>query len=120
MPEIKQILPIPDSLTVLTHERNEISRWHYIDAIAKGETVLYALVTTEDGQNDILFYVGDYFGCFELVDEDSIISVLVTPTIHCRKCGKRMIAYTTHEDPECVRYRCSCGEIADDGNDWLW
>ena len=73
---------------------------------------MYALV--EDGFGGALeFYTTDCNGIGELQEHD-VDYVMLTPTIHCQKCGRRMLATTTTKDPDRVIYRCICGETFDD------
>ena len=122
MPKIKQILPIPEGMTAMTGYKTKAGELYYTDAIAGGDIVFLALVKTEDGLEDTLFYVSDYFGYFQLVDENSKIYVMLAPTTYCQKCGKRMLAFTRPEDPEAVLYRCTCGETTSGAEEygWLW
>ena len=113
---IKQILPIPEGLTAMTRHEDENGKEYYFDAKANGETVLYALVNDEDG-DAIQYYTADYTGMGELEDYGSGY-VRLTPTVHCQKCGRRMLATTTPITPETVVYRCICGESMDERAFW--
>ena len=87
-PVIKQILPIPESLTAMIRCETENGKKYYFDANATGGTVLYALV--EDGFGGALeFYTTDCNGIGELQEHD-VDYVMLTPTIHCQKCGRRI------------------------------
>ena len=111
-PVIKQILPIPEGLTAMIRCETENGKKYYFDANATGGTVVYALV--EDGFGGALeFYTTDCNGIGELQEHD-VDYVMLTPTIHCQKCGRRMLATTTTKDPDRVIYRCICGETFDD------
>ena len=108
---IKQIISIPEGLTAMTRRENEKGNGYYFDAIATGETVMYALVE-EDDICGLSFYAADCNGIGELEEYDAGY-VKLTPTMHCQKCGRRMLATTTTKAPERVIYRCFCGEILD-------
>ena len=76
-PVIKQILPIPESLTSMIRCETENGKKYYFDANATGGTVVYALV--EDGFGGALeFYTTDCNGigdaCQDL-DGDGIIDI---------------------------------------------
>ena len=88
-PVIKQIIPIPEGLTAMTRHEDKNGRKYYYDANANGETVVYALVEDESGDG-LEFYAADCYGCGEL-EEYETDYVLLTPTVHCQKCGRRMI-----------------------------
>ena len=115
---IKQILPIPESLTALTRRETSDGHKYYVDAIAGCETILYALINV-DGIDGVEFYSADYYGIGELVGDDPTY-VIMAQTAYCKKCGKRMVASTTPNAPERVRYRCICGERLDRKDLCLW
>jgi len=106
---IKQLLPIPDRYTPLTkHEKYGTKKYWYVDAIAEGETVLYALIEDED-MEIVHYYTSDCLGVGD-IELDDIGCVMLVPTVYCPNCRSRMIAHTTPEDPERVVYNCICGE----------
>ena len=113
---IKQILPIPEGLTAMTRSEDDNGKKYYLDAIAQGETVFYALVE-EDDFCCLSFYTADAYGIGEL-DEHDANYVMLTPTVHCQKCGRRMLATTSPKAPTRVKYRCICGETFDDKAIW--
>ena len=115
---IKQILPIPDSQTALHRAWTQDGDPYYIDAIAAGKTVLYALITTDSGIDRVSFYTQDCVGDPDLLEDDE--DVILAPTMYCQKCGKRMAAYTTPDEPKRVRYRCTCGETQEENFEWMW
>ena len=79
-PVIKQILPIPESLTAMIRCETENGKKYYFDANATGGTVVYALV--EDGFGGALeFYTTDCNGIGELQEHD-VDYVMLTPIIH--------------------------------------
>lgn len=109
---IKQIIPIPEGLTAMTRREDERGKRYYFDANATGETVMYAVVEDESGDG-LEFYTADCNGIGELEEYDPDY-VMLTPTIHCQKCGRRMFATTTTKAPERVIYRYICGETISD------
>ena len=111
-PVIKQIISIPEGLTAMTRHEDKNGRKYYFDANANGETVVYALVGDESGDG-LEFYAADCYGFGELEEYDPDY-VMLTPTVHCQKCGRRMLANTTTKAPGTVIYSCICGETISD------
>lgn len=73
---------------------------------------MYALVEDEEYGDGLEFYTADCNGIGEL-EEYEADYVKLTPTVHCQKCGRRMLATTTTMVSERVIYRCICGETID-------
>ena len=71
------------------------------------------MVEDEEYGDALEFYTADCNGIGELEEYDAD-RVMLTPTMHCQKCGRRMFATTTTKDPDRVIYRCICGETFDD------
>ena len=110
---IKQIIPIPEGLTAMTRCQDDNGKKYYIDAIAAGQTVMYALEEDEENGDALVFYTADCNGIGDLEEFGSDF-VLLAPTVHCKKCGRRMMASTNPGDTDTVVYHCVCGESVDD------
>ena len=108
---IRQLLPVSELLTPIIRVKNSSGKSYYFDATADGWTVFYALLDDEEFGSYNQMYVIDSHECIgELVDAQEVHLV---PTVHCLKCGRRMFAGTTPEEPDHVVYRCLCGERLD-------
>ena len=110
---IKQLLPVPESLTPML--RAGKAEGKYTDASEKAKAVFIALMDDIVFGSYTVFYVVDSDGDGEFAEEDD---VRLVPTVHCRACGQRMMAGTTPAKPDHVIYRCPCGEVRiTEGND---
>jgi len=103
---IKQLLPIPESLTPMLWAGKAEGK--YKDAFAEAKVVFIALMDDIVFGSYTVFYVVDADGDGEFAEEDD---VRLVPTVHCRACGQRMMAGTTSAKPDHVIYRCPCGEV---------
>ena len=97
---IKQIIPIPDTLTpvILVTQIDGTDLWE--DATKNGTPVFLAL--TEDG---VLPYTIDSTGVGELGG-----TVQYRPTIHCPKCGQKMWIAPHADLSEPLVYECPGGD----------
>ena len=109
METIKQLLPISDALTPMIQYAEKNGKSYYSDAAAGGNAVFLALMDDIVFGSYCLFYVIDSEGNGELKEA----GVRLVSTVHCKYCGRRMMAGTTPDKPERVIYRCLCGETFD-------
>lgn len=101
---IRQMMPIPETLTPLICFHDDDGKDYYGDAISSGWSVFYVLVDDDYG-GDIRFYIVDPEGsasCAEYGD------VRLVANIRCPDCGQRMIPLMRHPG-EGAEYRCICG-----------
>ena len=98
---IKQIIPVPDTLTpvILVTQLNGADLWE--DAARNGTPVFLAL-TNED---EVLPYVIDSTGIGELGD-----TVQYRPAVCCPKCGQKMCIAPHKDLLEPLVYECPGGD----------
>ena len=108
---IRKLLPVSEQLTPLLREDRRDGKYYYFDATRFGWTVFYALRDDEELGSNTQMYVID--GCECTGELEEATNVMLVPTMHCQKCGRRMFAGTFPKEPEHVLYRCICGEQLD-------
>lgn len=107
-----ELHPISELLTAMLQYYNEEGKYYFNDAAFDNCDVFHALCLTDDGFEGFA-YVADTMDYYDgkLCCNSA---VRLVPTMHCLKCGRRMFAGTTIDNPDHVIYRCVCGETLDE------
>lgn len=103
---IKQILPITDGFTVLSHIDDGHGKTVFEDATKEGWHYLLALVDGGEWDDDyVAIYEMDAFGCGEI----DASAFRIVPKCVCPNCGLEMTASWDVNASIHPTYTCTCG-----------
>lgn len=103
MERIKQIIPVPDNITVML-PADEDGKPFLFDTAREGWPAFFALVEV-DGEDEVAAYTLDSYGSPSISRDAKFL-----PAVRCRCCGAKMFVRDQDElNFRTAQYECPCG-----------